>query len=380
MVIVLFWIYIFFCVYTYAIYTLVLLFVRFISRKNYKIDSAYMPTISMIISAHDEEGIILEKIENCKRLNYPKNRLEILIGSDGSTDNTVKLISEDNTENIKIFDFKERRGKVSILKDLVRQAKGEILIFSDANTIYQPDAPKQLVKHFIDKRIGCVCGRLKLKSPNGCEEGEYESLYWKYESFIKNIEGELGVLLGANGGIYAIRKELFHDIPPDTIVEDFVIPMKILEKGRKVIYEKDALAFEESSKTISDERKRKIRIGAGAYQALLLTLPMLNIFKGFSSFAYWSHKVIRWLVPFFMIAILITNILLADIPLYKYLLIGQALFYFGAVIGYLMSKVRIHNRLCSLLYYFVAMNLSLLLGFFRFVSGSQQVTWKRVER
>jgi cellulose synthase/poly-beta-1,6-N-acetylglucosamine synthase-like glycosyltransferase len=336
--------------------------------------------VSIVIAAHNEEKVILTKIKNLAAMDYPKELIEIIIGSDGSDDATVNILTENSLSCMKIFDFKERRGKVNVLKDLVNSAKGEILVFSDANTMYEPDAVKRLAAHFSDLGVGCVCGRLKLRSPDNVKEGEYEGIYWRYESAIKRMEGELGAVLGANGGIYAIRKELFPEIPNNTIVEDFVIPMKILERGYKTLYEKDAVAYEDSSKTIADEGRRKIRIGAGDYQTLFLTLPMLNIFRGFSSFAYWSHKVIRWFVPFLMIIILGMNILLAHILLYKYLLIGQALFYSGAVIGYLINKTRMHNRIFSLLYYFVAMNLSLLVGFLRFVTGGQQVTWKRVAR
>jgi len=375
-----YWTAVFLVIYTYVLYPAVLFFIHAFSRKKLVAEILVPPPVSVVIAAYNEEDAIAAKIKNLAAIDYPKEHIEILVGSDGSDDATVRVLKEAKLESIKIFDFKDRRGKIGVLKDIVSEAKGEILIFSDANTIYEPDAVKRLVAHFSDLAVGCVCGRLKLNSSNGAKEGDYEGIYWRYESAIKRMEGELGAVLGANGGIYAIRKELFPEIPNDTIVEDFVIPMKILERGYKTLYEKDAVAYEDSSKTIADESSRKIRIGAGAYQTLFLTLPMLNIFRGFPSFAYWSHKVIRWFVPFLMIVILGTNILLVHIPPYKYLLIGQALFYSGAVVGYLISKSWVHNRLFTLLYYFVAMNVSLLLGFFRFISGRQQVMWKRVER
>lgn len=378
--VILFWILICLIFYTYIVYPGLLYVIYKVFPRRWKQESEKLPFVSMLISAYNEENIIMDKIRNCLSINYSQENIEILIGSDGSDDATVEKLNKNNYSHIKIFDFKERRGKINVLKDLINNAKGEILVFSDANTMYEPDAITRLVAYFADDRVGCVCGRLKLKSPDRSREGECEGLYWRYESFIKRIEGELGTVLGANGAIYAIRKDLFPNIPDDTIIEDFVIPMKILERGYKTVYEKDAVAYEDSSKTIADESRRKIRIGAGAYQTLFLTLPMLNIFRGFPSFAYWSHKVIRWFVPFLMIVILSVNILLAHTLLYKYLLIGQVLFYFGAVIGYLINKTRIHNRIFSLLYYFVAMNLALLGGFLRFVTGRQQVTWKRVDR
>lgn len=366
--------------FTYIIYTLILIIIRAAARRVTVRDESFAPNVTMVVAAYNEEKVITKKLENCRALEYFHGKLAILIGSDGSSDKTVALIRTASMPEVSVFDFKERRGKVNVLKDLVSCATGEIIVFSDANTIYKPDALRKLIRHFADKRVGCVCGRLQLKSPDGSVEGEYEGAYWRYESFIKRMEGELGVCLGANGGIYALRKALFPDIPSDTIVEDFVIPMKILERGYKVMYEKDALGYEESSKTISDERKRKIRIGAGAYQSLFLTSPMLNIFRGFPSFAYWSHKVMRWLVPFFMIIILCINMFLLDESLYKNIFLLQVIFYLFTLLGYLLSKVRMHNMLFHLPYYFVAMNLSLFLGFYRFISGQQKVTWQRVER
>ncbi len=377
---ILLWILISLIFYTYIAYP-GLLYVMYKIFPKWRIGkSEKLPFVSMLIAAYNEESIIMDKIKNCLSINYPKENIEILIGSDGSNDATVEILNKNNYSHIRIFDFKKRRGKINVLKDLVDSARGEILVFSDANTMYEPDALARLVAYFVDYRIGCVCGRLKLKSSDKSKEGEYEGLYWKYESFIKHIEGELGTVLGANGAIYSIRKDLFPNIPNNTIIEDFVIPMKILERGYKTVYEKEAVAYEEASKTIADESRRKMRIGAGAYQTLFLTLPMLNIFKGLPSFAYWSHKVIRWFVPFFMVIIFILNMCLINDPVYLTLFFVQIALYVGALAGYLISKTEMHSRVFALLYYFVSMNISLLVGFFRFARGAQKVTWKRVER
>jgi biofilm PGA synthesis N-glycosyltransferase PgaC len=375
-----FWTSVYLIIYSYLIYPLLLLSIHGCSRKWRVEISDDLPSVSMIVAAHNEEKVIAEKIRNSLGVDYPKDRFEIIIGSDGSDDGTVKILNDNKADNIKVFDFKERRGKINVLKDLVKMAKGEIIVFSDANTMYDHSAIKRLASYFCVPRIGCVCGRLKLIRSGHSKEDACEGLYWKYESIIKRREGELGSVLGANGGIYAIRKELFPDIPGDTIIEDFLIPITILQKGYRVVYEKEAVAYEEASKTIVDEGRRKVRIGAGAYQTLFLTLPMLNIFLGFPSFAYWSHKVIRWFVPFLMILIFILNIFLAGPALYNYTLLGQLFLYGGALVGYSISKIKLHNRIFSMMYYFVAMNVSLLLGFCRFISGSQQVTWRRAGR
>ena len=374
-----FWLVLSLIIYTYFIYPLILLTLSKMKSKPKK-NKGFLPLVSMVISAHNEESVIDTKIRNCMELDYPKDKLEVMIGSDGSTDKTERIIENYSAQGIRLFKFRRRVGKVNILNNIIPQARGEIIVFSDANTIYSSSAIKELVKHFINPRVGCVCGKLILQKEKGSFERELEGIYWKYESFLKRLEGQMGFLLGANGGIYAIRKELFEPIPSNTIVEDFVISIKILERGSKVMYEPEAIAFEETSRSISEERIRKTRIGAGDYQALLLTLPMLNIFKGFPSFAYWSHKVIRWLVPFLLISLLILNILLIKERFYQYLFILQSIFYIGGLIGYLFSKNGFQFRLFYLLYYFIAMHWSLLIGFLKFMMGTQKVTWEKVNR
>ena len=336
--------------------------------------------VSLVVSAYNEEEIIERKIMNCLELDYPKDKLEIIIGSDGSTDKTDEIIKRYSQEGVRLYRFNQRQGKVNVLNKLIYKTRGRIIVFSDANTIFKPSAVKELVKHFIDPRIGCVCGKLILQRANSSFEGKIEGIYWRYESFLKRLEGRMGSLLGANGGIYAIRKELFNPLPSNTIVEDFVIPMKILQKGYKVIYAPLAIAFEKSAKGISEQRIRKTRIGAGNYQALLLTLPLLNIFRGFPSLAYWSHKVIRWFVPFLLILLLIFNILLMKENFFQIIFILQACFYAGAAIGYFLSENNYQIRLFVLMYYFISVNWSLLMGFFKFIAGTQKVTWQKVNR
>ncbi|MDD5680411.1 MAG: glycosyltransferase family 2 protein [Candidatus Omnitrophica bacterium] len=377
-----FWIMIFLIVYSYFLYPIFLvLFSLFKKPIEVNSNGSYIPSVSMVISAYNEEKIIEEKIQNCLALDYPKEKLEIVVGSDGSTDNTARIFAKFSNRAIRFWDFPERMGKVNILNEIIPHLTSEIVVFSDANTMYEADAIKELVKPFSNPKIGCVCGKLILKKPDRNCSGEFEGFYWKYESFLKKYEGRQGSLLGANGGIYAIRKNLFEILPPNTIIEDFVLPMKILSKGYNIYFALDAIATEETSRSIHEESKRKIRIGAGAYQTLLMTLPMLNIFRGFPSFAYWSHKVIRWLVPFFLIALVLINLfLLQHGNIYQCLFYLQAIFYGGALAGYLLSKRKHQLKLFLTLYYFVAMNVSLLLGFFRFISGTQQVTWERAER
>jgi poly-beta-1,6-N-acetyl-D-glucosamine synthase len=246
--------------------------------------------------------------------------------------------------------------------------------------MFKKDALKKLVMGFSNPSVGCICGKLVLTTPDKACGGEMEGVYWKYENFLKTIEGKYGSLLGANGGIYSFRKQLYEPLPPDTVVEDFVFPMKILNRGLKVVYEPEALAYEETCRSLAEEHKRKVRIGAGAYQALFNLLPMLNIFKGFPSFAYWSHKVLRWLAPFLMIIILVSNFLLIEKALYAAFVVGQALIYMCACLGYMMENNIAKLKIIHIIYYFVSMNLCLLMGFFKYISNTQRVTWQRTER
>ncbi|MBU2541256.1 MAG: glycosyltransferase family 2 protein [Candidatus Omnitrophica bacterium] len=375
-----FWLSIFLIGYAYILYPMLLfLFDKFIQRPKFT-TTENLPKVSLIIAAYNEEKVIEKRIKNCLELDYPKDRLEIIIASDGSDDRTNEIVRRYNLDGVILFDYSKRQGKANVLNETLPRTKHGIIIFSDANAFFEPDAIKKLVCYFDDSRIGCVCGLLKFVNAQGSDSAELENFYWRYETFLKKIEGARGSLLGANGPIYAIRKELFIPCPSDTIVEDFFIPMKILEKGYKVFYEKEAVAIEETTKHIIQEKQRRIRIGAGDFQALFRLLPMLNPLKGFSSFSFWSHKVLRWLAPFFLIFAVFLNLFLLMDPLYKLVFAMQCIFYICAVVGQILSWSGINIKPINLCYYFVSMNLSLLIGFVRYITGRQSVAWARTER
>jgi cellulose synthase/poly-beta-1,6-N-acetylglucosamine synthase-like glycosyltransferase len=376
-----FWLIFGLILHTYFIYPLVLIMADRRAPAPPKAREDYLPVVTLIVAAHNEQKVIEEKIRNCLAIDYPKDLLQIFIGSDGSKDRTVEIVSAYKDKGVRLFDFEHRRGKVSVLNDLVQEADGEVLVFSDANTIFESGSLKKMVRYFADPSVGGVCGKLVLKKPVGFSGEQFEGLYWKYETFLKVREGRLGVLLGANGAIYAIRKKHYFRLEENTIIDDFMIPMRILQKGFKIYYEPEAVAYEEASRTIAEEQLRKRRIGAGAYQALVRLKPMLNICeRKFAGFAYWSHKVLRWSAPFLMIALLLVNGFLLEGTLYRAIFFAQVALYSSAAIGYLLSRSRHPVRLFSFFYYFVATNLSLLIGFFRFVGNRQSPAWERVER
>jgi len=382
MTVIIFWVSVGLVIYTYIIYAPVLyLLTRILGTRQIKgsqfEDSDYLPTVSMVIAAYNEEKVIGEKMENCMTINYPKDKLEIIVGSDGSSDKTNEIVKSYNTSGVKLINYTDRRGKISVLNRTIPQASGEIVILSDANTMYESDAVVKLIQHFKNEKIGAVCGKLVLLTKD--KKQEEEGIYWKYECLLKSMESKLGALLGANGGIYAIRKDTFEPIPDNTIVDDFVIAMRVKEKGFDVIYDQEAIAYEDAANDIKAEFTRRVRIGAGCFQAIPMTKKLLNPLRGSVAFSYWSHKIVRWSVPFLLIIAFISNILLLGKPLYIYLFFIQLLFYATAIIGYFLSKHK-PNKLFSIPYYFGSMNLALLLGFFRYMTKTQKVTWKRTER
>jgi len=360
--------------YCYAFYPALLALLPF--RRHHDMGQpAEWPKASVLISVYNEEKHIAARIENLLALDYPTDKLEILIGSDGSEDRTNDIASKYNDPRLKLLAFTPRRGKPSVLNRLVPQAQGELLVFTDANAMFASDAVRKLARHFADPQIGGVCGRLIL---HGASSETEEGPYWKLETFMKQHESAMDSCLGANGAIYAIRRALWPGIPDNTLIDDFVIAMRVREQGFRVIYDAVAVATEDLPQSVSHEMTRRIRIGAGGFQSLFLCWRSLLPWRGLYTFAFWSHKVLRWLVPFFMIAALVSNFALLSNPIFVSLLLLQLAFYAFACLGALLRRMKI--TLFNAPYYFVTINLALLLGFFRFITGTQQAAWKRTAR
>jgi cellulose synthase/poly-beta-1,6-N-acetylglucosamine synthase-like glycosyltransferase len=290
--------------YTYIGYPLILAALNSLPflKKNiiYKEEGPELPAVSLLIAAHNEENVIEEKIKNCLNLDYPEGKLQIVVGSDGSTDTTSEIVKryQRDRRNLVLCAFSQREGKPATINKIVKFAAGDILLFSDADTFLKKDALKRIVDNFRDNSIGCVCGRIDIESA-GCG-GAGESIYWGYELWLKEMESGIGSVLGAAGGLYAMRRGLWEDIPADTLIDDFVISMKLIEKGYRVVYEKWALAYEEAAASTEQEFIRRVRIGAGGFQSISLIGGLLNPLKGFIAWEFWSHKVIRWFGPFLL--------------------------------------------------------------------------------
>jgi len=337
------------------------------------------PSVSILVPAYNEECVILEKLRNFLALDYPADRLELIIGSDGSTDGTVGLVEEFGHPRIRLVRFPIRSGKTSVLNQLVPAATGDIIVFSDANTMYEPRAVRELARPFTDPKVGGVCGRLILRAAS--YETISESKYWQFEQYLKRIEGQRGSVLGGTGGIYAIRREIYRQIPPTTIVDDFVIGLGVLQQNYRMVFANEARASEVTARNLRSEFERRARIGAGDFQALTWTLDLLLPSRGFVAFSYLSHKVLRWFMPFSCIGLTVSAFSLIHQPFYLWVSLGIVMVAVMAWIGWLLNK---HEHALSVPfrvpYYFILMNAALLTGAIRYVRKSQPAAWQRTER
>jgi cellulose synthase/poly-beta-1,6-N-acetylglucosamine synthase-like glycosyltransferase len=341
--------------------------------------SAHLPLVSVLIAAYNEEAVIEARLSNALALDYPRDKLEIVVASDGSTDGTVDLVRKYEKQGVRLLNYKARRGKAAVLNSAFREVKGEIVLLSDANSHTEPDAARKLVRWFDDPEMGVVCGRLVLTDPHTGRNAD--SLYWKYETFLKRSEGRLGALLGANGAIYAIRRRVYTPIPDDTIVDDLVIPLLAhLHTGCAIAYDCEAIAHEETAPDVSHEFHRRSRIGAGGWQSMGLLLPLLLPGQRWVAFTFFSHKILRWLGPFFLLGMLGTSLALRREPGFQLLLLGQVAFYALSVLGACVPAPIKPLKALHLTTLFTGMNVALLLGFWRWLRGSQKAAWRRTHR
>lgn len=385
----LFWLSIFFIIYSYFGYALLIKAYLFLKKKVYKkieyVETFFQPCVTLVVAAYNEEDIILEKIKNCLGLNYPSEKLKFVFVADGSSDNTVNIIKL--YPQIELYFLPERKGKVAAINRVMNNIVTEYVIFCDANTILNNDAVKEIVKHYRNKKIGGVAGEKKVVPVIGLDNSgtESEGLYWKYESKLKQIDSDFYTVVGAAGELFSIRTHLFEPVATDVLLDDFIMSMNICKKGYRIIYEPKAYASETASITMKDEKNRKIRISAGGFQSVVMLRSLLNIFKyGKLSFLYISHRVFRWvLCPFLLPIILICNINLIHSPksfIYQDLLITQLLFYGTALIGWALIKKNKKIGFFHSTYYFVFMNIIMYYGLFRYINNKQSVLWIKAKR
>ena len=368
--------------YTYLLYPLCIWALARLPRKILtpsEADRAALPPVTLLVAAYNEEQVIERKVRNSLALDYPRDRLEIVVASDGSSDATGEIVVRYAHRGVRLLNYGQRRGKSHVLNAAIPETNGDILVLSDANTDFDRRAVRQLVRWFVDPRVQAVCGRLELKDPTGGRN--VDSLYWRYETFLKHCEGRLGALLGANGGIYAIRRSGYVPIPNNAIIDDFLIPLlSKLRHGGRIVYDPAAVASEETSPTIGGEFHRRVRIGTGAYQSLRLLWRLLSPRYGWTAFAFLSHKLLRWMVPFLFLTMVVCTVCLLQYPLYRFMLGAQLALLAIALGGMYVRGKSLTARLLRATTMFAGMNLALLLGFWRWVTTPQGGTWQPTGR
>lgn len=379
MAITVFWICVFLVGYTYVLYPLVVrLLARF--KANPPRRGPQLPSVSLIIAAYNEEKTIADKLENTLRLDYPREKLDIIVIADGSSDRTTEIVRRYEDKGVRLMFDPPRRGKSMALNRAAAEAKSDILFFSDANTFYNRDAVRMMVRNFSDPKVGGVSGRKIVMEDDEREASAGETAYWGYETSLKQWESDLGSIATADGEMFAVRRVLFTPIPRDVVHDDMFLTLSIIDRGYRVVFDGEALSAEYASKTLKDEFQLKIRYASAGFQILSKFRRLFIPPRGWFAVGFVSHKVLRWLVPFFLIGALISSAL-ANMWLYWVFFVLQVSFYLCALAGYLLSRGGSGVGLLYFPMYFTVMNAAAGYGFVRhFFGGGQTTNWHRAER
>ena len=382
-----FWFGNFIILYTYAGYACVMLVLvklkqLFSSKK--KINApVFEPEVTLVIPCFNEKDVLEAKVKNSLQLNYPKQKLQILFITDGSTDGSEMYLKK--FENITVLHEDKRAGKAMAENRAMQFVKTPFVIFCDANTHLNADAVKEIIKHYSDSTVGAVAGEKRILSNNkDSASAAGEGIYWKYESLLKKLDSELHSTVGGAGELISIRCALYSPLEPDTLLDDFMQSMRIAINGYKVVYEPKAIAEETASLNVAEELKRKIRISAGAWQSMSRLGKAFNPFHDpILAFTFFSHKVLRWtLAPLFLLLVIPSNIYLHVIVggWYTLFIYAQIIFYFFTALGWYFENHQIRIKVVFIPYYFFITNWCMFLGFFRYLKGQQSVKWERVKR
>lgn len=334
------------------------------------------PGVTLVISAYNEVAVIADKVRNTLDLDYPSAKLHVLVVSDASDDGTDAAVLACRDPRVELLRMEDRGGKTAGLNAAVRRARGDIIVFSDANAMYDRAALRNLVRNFADPGVGAVTGESRYRVAENDASTDAENQYWTYELWIKRLESRLGSLVGADGAIYAVRKDLYSDLGPADL-SDFVNPMQVVARGFRNVYEADAFSFESGAEGFSAEFRRKVRIVNRAWRATLKLRSLLNPFRhGFFALQFLSHKVLRWFVPVFLLVCLLANLRLAGgSGFYALTLAAQGLLYAAALAGMLLERAGYPVRMLNIPYYFCAVNVASLLGIGQAFAGRTYTTW-----
>jgi len=389
---IIFWVALFIIFYSYLGYGILLFIIIKIRRllglsKKYEGNKDYEPEVTLFVAAYNEKDYVDEKVKNSFSLNYPQEKVKQVWVTDGSDDGTPEMLRK--YDGVEVHHIDERGGKIGALNRGMQFVKTPIVVFSDGNTNLGKDSIKEIVNLFRDPKVGCVSGEKRIyNKETDAAAGAGEGLYWKYESTLKKWDAELYSVVGAAGELFAIRTELWQEVEKDTLLDDFIISLRVAMAGYTIQYNPEAYAIETASANVKEELKRKVRISAGGIQSVIRLSSLLNVLKyGVLSFQYISHRVLRWtLTPLLLLLIIPINFILAwnsgmDIQnIYTILFYGQLLFYAAALLGWFLENRRIKIKVLFVPYYFFIMNLSVFLGFRRYLKGKQSVNWERAKR
>ncbi len=383
---ILFWILIALIFYTYIGYGIVLFVLitlkRLIWKKPASINLEELPDVTILIAAYNEQDYVQVKVENTSKLNYPAEKLHQIWVTDGSTDKTPELLQA--YPSIELLHKPERNGKIAAMNRGIKYVKTPIVIFSDANTLLGTESIMKIAEMFKNPKTGCVSGEKRIMNDEKeAASAAGEGLYWKYESTLKRWDAELYSAVGAAGELFAIRTELFNEVEGDTLLDDFIISLRVAMRGYKIDYNPDAYAIETASANVKEELKRKIRIAAGGIQSVIRLYPLLNIFKyGMLSFQYISHRVLRWTVtPIALLCVLLLNVfLIQESTLFAIIMVLQVIFYLSAFTGWILENKKMKIKVFFIPYYFFIMNYAVFMGFGRYLKKSQSVNWERAKR
>jgi cellulose synthase/poly-beta-1,6-N-acetylglucosamine synthase-like glycosyltransferase len=387
-----FWFLLFIVFYAYVGYGIILYVLVVIKRltglsEKKVVDYAYEPDVTLFIAAYNEKDFVAEKVKNSRELDYPADKLHMVWVTDGSDDGTPDLLR--TFEGIEVHHLPQRSGKIGAMNRGMRLVKTPVVVFCDANTLLGKESIRRIVNLFSNPKVGCVSGEKRIFGKDkDSAAGAGEGLYWKYESALKKWDAELYSVVGAAGELFAIRTALFQEVEKDTLLDDFIISLRVAQKGYTIQYDPEAYAIETASANVKEELKRKIRISAGGIQSVIRLSSLLNIFKyGTLSFQYISHRVLRWtLAPLALLFLIPVGIVLAlkegilDFGFYSILFWLQLLFYLSALLGWYLENKSIRVKLLFVPYYFFIMNLSVFLGLKRYLKGAQSVNWERARR
>jgi cellulose synthase/poly-beta-1,6-N-acetylglucosamine synthase-like glycosyltransferase len=340
------------------------------------------PSIDLIIGAYNEEAILREKIENCLALDYPADRLRVIVASDASTDGTHSIARDYADRGVRLVVSPRRQGKAANFREVVPTLKGEILVFSDAGSLYREDTLRKMARNFADPEVGLVGGRIRYVNPDATSVARGEGLYWRYEVFLRNAESAIGSAMVVSGAVYAIRRELYRPVA-DHLPDDFMSPLNVLDQGKRVIYDTGTEILEKMATSTRAEMATKIRIVSRNFAALMSMKHLLNPLRHpLVALQLLSHRLLRWLVLPVAGVQLCANALLLGRPLYDLLFAGQALFYLLAAAGYLLDRGGKRSRLTYLPFYFVLVNLAAAIGVWQrlFSVRAAGGVWEPVER